>query len=394
MRPCKHLIWLFDKLSKQALVDHDPDSELTLTELGYAEELGDPFAQISQIRLDVLADDLRCDTSEPDTDDVSPNPARVREAREMVAAVEGIQPRELDAYRPDLDASFYRTTPIRRGDLGATLFSIILGSHSLGEWVRSELSPSDPPVNPFRQIQQRAARIIAELDAYAAAERDPAVADTYRRRGKRAEGPRDVDWAVTQIEHCVRKVEKLVSRGSMPLSACARSSAARSLVGILKAVVHHRDLYPRLVGGQDSGFVCSALDTLADQSQFIEELEEIMDLIGVYGAPPSYVDTMRSLITRMRSHAPEDVRVASGIRRSETPPLCEPSSSAVQNPEPTRTTSVQFLTPDMPASAMGRGGQGTRGSRGRGNGRGSKRAVPSGSSPEATRGSRKRARGV
>ena len=91
-RPCKHLIWLFDKISKQALFDHDPESELTLTESGYAQESGDPFRQISEIRLDVLADSLHCDVAAPNCDTAPPNRARVREARELVAAVAGIAP--------------------------------------------------------------------------------------------------------------------------------------------------------------------------------------------------------------------------------------------------------------------------------------------------------------
>jgi hypothetical protein len=395
VRPCKHLIWLFDKISKQALFDHDPDSELTLTELGYAEELGDPFDQISQIRLDVLADDLRCDTSEPDSDIVCPNPARVREAREMVAAVAGVQPCQLDDYRPDLEVSYNRSTLIQRGDLGATLFSLLLASHSLAEWVRSELNPSDPAVDPFRSTQHRVFRIIEELNAYTATEQDPTAADAYRRRGKGAEGPRDVTWATTQIQNCVRRIEKLVSRPSDPLSEGARSSAARSLVIILRAVTDHRDLYARLIGDHDTGFVYSALDMLSDQSQFIDALEEVMDKIGVYGAPPSYVANMRGLVTRMRSHKTEDVGAArgSGLPRSETPPLSDPPSAAIQNPRPSRSPSVQFLTPDLPASAMGGRGIQGRGGRGRGNGRASKRPFR-GSPQDSGRGSRKRPRGA
>lgn len=395
VRPCKHLIWLFDKISKHALFDHDPDSELTLTELGYAEELGDPFDRISQIRLDVLADDLRCDTSEPDSDIVCPNPARVREAREMVAAVAGIQPYQLDDYRPDLEASYDRSTLIRRGDLGATLFSLLLASHSLAEWVRSELTPSDPAVDPFRSTQHRVARIIEELNTYTATDQDPTTAAMYRRRGKRAEGPRDASWAATQIQHCVTRIGKLVSRGSSPLPGWARSSAARSLVVILKAVADHRDLYARLIGDQDTGFVYSTLDMLADQTQFIDALEEIMDKIGVYGAPPSYVANMRNLLARMRSYKTEDAVAASasGVPRSETPPLSETSSGAVQNPAPSRSPSVQFITPELPASAMGRGSQG-RGGRGRGSGRGSKRPAARGGPQDSREGSRKRARGA
>ncbi|EAQ93641.1 hypothetical protein CHGG_01876 [Chaetomium globosum CBS 148.51] len=394
--PCKHLIWLFDKISKQALFDHDPDSELSLTEFGYPEELGDPFDQISQIGIDILADDLRCDTSEPDSDITPPNPTRVREAREMVAAVAGVQPYELDDYRPDLEQSYNPDILIRRGDLGGTLFSLILASHSLAEWVRAELSPSDPAVDPFRSIQYRVARVIQQLDASLDPERDPTVAE---RRERRVEGPRSVDWACRQIHHSVRRIEKLVSRGSSPLSWWARSSAARSLVVILKSVVGQRDLYARLIGDQDTGFVYSSLDMLADQSQFIDALEEIMDKIGVYGAPPSYVANMRSLISRMRSYRVEDAGAASGsgVPRSETPPLDEPSPGAVQHPEPSRSTSsVRFLTPELPASARGRGGQG-RGGRGRtvgrGSGRGAKRPASQGSPQDNPGGSKKRPRG-
>ena len=395
-RPCKHLIWLFDKISKQTLFDHDPESELTLTEFGYPEELGDPFERISEIGLGILANDLHCDTSEPDSDVVPPNPARIREARALVAAVAGIHPGELDDYRPDLEASYNRNALIRRGDLGATLFSLLLASHSLSEWVRSELGPSNPAVDPFRSIQQRVSRIIQELNSHSAAEQDSAPEDAYRVRHPGAEGTRDANWATTQIQHCVRRIEKLVSRGSSPLAGWARSSAARSLISILKAVVYHQDLYAPLVGDRDSGFVHSALDMLADQSQYVEELEEIMERIGVCGAPPSYVANMRQLIARMRSHSSADSVISggSGVPRSETPPLSEEAPPpALQNPGPSRPSGAQFLTPELPASAMGRRGRGGSG-RARGNGKGSKRSVSRSSPQENPRGSRKRARGV
>lgn len=357
--PCKHLIWLFDKISKQTLFDHDPDVELTLNEYGYAEELGDPFDRISQVRLDILADDLHCDTSDPDSDDSPPNRARIREAREIVAAVAGKQLSELDQYRPDLETSYSRGRLIRRGDPEGTLFSFILASDSLAEWFRSELLPFEPAVDPFRSIRHRVSRIIDELEVFSAAELDPDLAALYRRRGKAAEGPRDLDWAVTQIQHCVQRIEKLVSRCSRPLAAWARSSAARSLVGILKAVVGHRDLYARLIGDQDTDFVHSALDMLVDQSQFIEELEGIMESIATQGGRVSYVNNMRNLITRMRSHTSRGASIASGSATfsTETPPLTDTPTSApaVQNPGPSSFRSVRFLPPETPETAMGRG---------------------------------------
>ncbi|KAK3394465.1 hypothetical protein B0H63DRAFT_46741 [Podospora didyma] len=430
IRPCKHIVWLFDQISKQALFDHDPDSHLTLTELGYAEELRDPFQQISQISLDVLADGLRCDITAPNSDSAPPSKTRVREAREMIASLAGVQPWGLENYRLDLESSYDSNNLIRRGDIEGTLFSLILASHSLASWVRSELHPSDSAVDPFRNLQHRVLRIIMELDAYSSSLQDPSAALARREDGKETEGPRDVNWAATQIRQCVVQIERLVSRGSKPLAEWERSSAARALVSILKAVASHnfdshggnaadeRNLYMSLVGNHDTGFVFSTLDMLVEQSQFIEELEGVMELLGRYGTPATYAGNMRSLITRMRSQTAADSRrdsesaagpSTSNLPRSKTPSLemmPPPSLPAVDEPHNSNifdtlgSGSGQFLTPEAPASASSRGGRGrgAHGGRGRG-GRaggssrakaGSKRSV-SGSEQEGGKGS-KRAR--
>ncbi|KAM7205815.1 hypothetical protein V8F20_003048 [Naviculisporaceae sp. PSN 640] len=406
-RPCKHLIWLFDRISKETLFDHDPEDELTLTEYGYARELGDPFQQISEIRLDVLADSLHCDIAAPNCDTAPPSHARIREAREMVAAVAGVDQRELEHYRTDLETSYNSATLIRRGDIEATFFSLLLASHSLAAWVRQELHPPEPVIDPFRALHQRALRVITELDAFSSSLQDPSTIQARRIEGKEAEGPRNVAWAATQIRHCVRRIEKLVSRGTTPLAAWERASAARALVGILKAVVHHnRNLFMLLVGNQDTSFVFSALDMLVDQSQFIEELEDIMDLLGRFGAPASYASNMRGLITRMRSYKgrgdPDAGNYSAGgsvagsdsggggTHRSNTPILKEPAAAA-EHPSRPNPESVQpsasgapsgaaaadvgrFLTPELPASASRRGntrGRSNPASRGAGRGRGS-----------------------
>ncbi|KAK4181044.1 hypothetical protein QBC36DRAFT_137727 [Triangularia setosa] len=417
-RPCKHLVWLFDRISKHALFDHDPETDLTLAELGYSEQLVDPFEQISRIRLDILADDLHCDIFDPDNDTAPPTRARVQEAREMVAALAGVQPQEVDAYRPDLGTSHY-TSPIRRGDLEATLFSLLISSHSLAEWIRTELESSDPAVDPFRSIERRATRILSELETYSSSLQNTPATSARSHKDKSAEGPRDVHWAATQIQHCVRKIEMLVSRGSEPLSGQARASAARSLVSILKAVASRnvdshggdtpddRNLFMRLVGNHDTGFVYSALELLVDQSQFIEELEGIMDLLGRHGAPTTYVSNMRSLISRMRSHKAVHTTAGEGVRRrSQTPPMNDVLSAPPVIQQPTEelenmtpvgtSSSPQFLAPELPSSSRaGRGG----GARGRGSTRGtatgSKRSVSLGSAQDSPQGSKKRrARGA
>jgi len=384
-QPCKHLVWLFDRLSEQALLNNNPDSELAMTELGYPEELGDPFGQISDLRLDVLADSLRCDTVTPGSGKAPPSRARIREAREMVATLAGVEPRDVDNFRLDLEKTYASDALLHRGDLEATLFSLFLESHSLAARVRAELTPSDPATDPFRALRHRALRVISELDGYAASLQHPDQAEVRRSEGREAEGPRNVSWAAAQIRSCVCQVQKLISRGSRPLSSSERASAARALVGILKAVASHnvdsivtggtvddRNLYMCLIGNQDTGFVYSALNTLVDQSQFVEELESIMELVGRFGAPESYVLNMRGLISRMRSFTSEDRRRPSvdsatpSVQRRGTPPMEGFDDSSAR---PSSSNSGQFLVPDVPASASrtrGRGGRGGNGSGSRG----------------------------
>lgn len=389
LRPCKHIIWLFDQVSKQIIFDHEPDIPLTMSEMGYPEELGDPFEQISNSRLDLLADSLRCDTTTPGSNTAPISHARLREAREMVAAVAGIPAREIDQFRLDLEKTRPGNVVIHRGDVEATLFSILIASHSIAAQVRAELAPSDPAVDPFRALQRRATRIISELDSYSSFFQDPTPRQSSQAEDNGAEGPRNVRWAATQIRRCVTQIERLVSRSATPLAGPARSSAARALVGILKSVAGHnidshggdtvddRNLYMCLIGNQDTGFVYIALEKLVDQSQYVEELESAMELIGRFGAPESYVSNMRGLIKRMRSHTGEE---------SRRPSVAGPSDSAPRNvtpplegvPPPSRRTetdavlgepgssagSVRFLTPAAPASTRARGGRRGRGGRG------------------------------
>ncbi|KAK5663660.1 hypothetical protein OQA88_4091 [Cercophora sp. LCS_1] len=389
-QPCKHLVWLFDSIARHSSRGRDINKELTMTGLGYPEELGDPFQQISELRLDILADSLHCDTTTRNGDTTSPNRARVREAREMVAAVAGIQPHEVDGFRLDLETSDQQTSLIHRGDVEATLFSLLLASHSLAARVRAELTPPDAAVDPFRSLQRRAQRIISELDAFSSSLKDPKLATARQSEGKDKEGPRDVSWAASQIRCCVSQIEELVSRGARPLTSSQRVSAARALVGILKSVASHnvdshaggavedRNLYMCLIGGPDSGFIYSVLDMLVDQSQYVEELEFVMELIGRSGAPESYVSNMRDLITRMRSHTGIDSRRSSmafpnstSTPRNVTPPF---EGVPPKGPRPetgSEFPSTEFLTPELPASASRLPDTRTsRGGRGRGAGRG------------------------
>ncbi|EGS19006.1 uncharacterized protein CTHT_0056260 [Thermochaetoides thermophila DSM 1495] len=406
VRPCKHLIWLFDRIAKQTLFDHDPDSELTLTEYGYPQELGDPFDQISQLRLDVLADALRCNISDPDSDSSPPSLSRLREAADIVASLAGIPPHEVPTPQPPPSSD---RSLIHRGDLASTLISLLLASHSLTEWLRSALDPLlDPAVDPFRQIQHRVDRVLFELSSYpSSSQRNPL---------KQAEGPRNAPWAATQIQRCVKRIETLLTRSTAPLPPVSRASAAQALVHILRSVATHSDpeLYRLLIGdAKDTSFAVNALALLPEQSQFAEDLAGVMEVIGKRGAGGKWAEEMSALVARMRRYRPPEpepgtvgsASTVSAPSMGQTPPLnisptaqsspapvqLTPSASSTQpqlHPHPsqpqkkpspppkftTRTSTssssggnFHFLAPITPKTSLtrGRGGRGLRG-RGRG----------------------------
>ncbi|KAH8890825.1 hypothetical protein GQ53DRAFT_806819 [Thozetella sp. PMI_491] len=295
--PCKHMVFLMDSLSKHALYDHHPDEELTMMEGGSAAELGDPFEQISKIRLDVLADACHCDTTLPDGETVTAE-SRTLEAQEILALIAGTTLRDV---QDRLHNSYDSSRLIYRGDPLTTLYSLLLASHHLTALVRSQLEPSDPPLDPFLALQRRVDRTISELDSYSRSVTDETQVESRYMEGGEVKHPLDpsspnVAWAASEIQHCVQHIEALVSRGMVPLADWERDSAVKSLLRILRAVVDHnrdsfpgytnreiskddRNLYARLIGNHDNEFVYSALSFLEDHTDYIDDLEFIMQTI-------------------------------------------------------------------------------------------------------------------
>ena len=315
-KPCKHLIWLSDLIASQVLHGRDPEEPLTLNEQGYADELGSPFNRISEMRLDVLADGLHCDIGYPAAN-LRPSATRRLDILEILASVADVDEWDPADYRPDLQSdAFDHTALIHRADPEATLFSLLLASSGLASWLRSQLRASDPPLDPFRQIYRRVTRIILDLEEFSASCRaatDPAslgLGSSY----VDAEGPRDVAWAALSITRCVDQIrDAVVTRREEPLAGWERASAARALVRILRTVVEKnfdmhsgpspddRNLYARLIGNRDTGFVCDTLDLLVDQNQFVEELEDILELVGISGVVDSWWNSMKRVVAKMRS---------------------------------------------------------------------------------------------
>ncbi|KAJ6446007.1 ATP-dependent DNA helicase MPH1 [Purpureocillium lavendulum] len=301
--PCRHLVWLLDHVAKQTLYDHKGNEPLTMTNDGYAEEMGDPFQAIADCHLDVLADALHCKVVDPDMDD-DVDTHRVLESRELLSSLHGAEPED---FRPDI---FNYPRPgrkvLKRHDLDCTIFRMLLDNHHFFQYFLSQSRSTDPINDPFRKVSQRVVRVLRDFDEFSAAR--PTLSPE--------ESPADVTWAARHLVGGVKRINSAIYTRDRPLEPHEALSAARTLVQILEAVVarNHdaphgsestrgsRNLYLCLVGDRDRGFVVDELDLLPEAaSQFLHRLDALHDQIGVYGAPASYVEKLRALLSRLRT---------------------------------------------------------------------------------------------
>ncbi|KIH86671.1 hypothetical protein SPBR_08249 [Sporothrix brasiliensis 5110] len=108
--PCRHLVWLMDQIAKQTLHDHHPDEPLVLdgaTAFPHAMGAGgqDAYAKIAGFHIDILANTLHCGAGRPPVTGSMGrlNRYRVREAREILAGLDGVQDDEsVDTYAPEI----------------------------------------------------------------------------------------------------------------------------------------------------------------------------------------------------------------------------------------------------------------------------------------------------
>jgi hypothetical protein len=305
--PCSHLLWLLDRLAKQMLYDYDYKTPLTMTGDGFAQELGDPFTAISEHHLDVLSDGLHCQVVDPEAiseDDMTSY--RVQESRELLSAVYGTSPEE---FRPDIFGSslMHGKKVLKRNDLDRTVFRMLLDNHHFFNYFQSISRPRDPINDQFRKLFQRVDRVLRSFDAYAS---DPASIRPS------TETTPDVSWAAKHLLGCIKLIKSFIYTRDRPLQPSEATSAARTLVHILSAVVSRsqdivspadgmrtdRNLYLHLIGDKDIDFVIAELNLLPEAaSQHLHTLGDIFEDIGRLGAPVSYFDKFRSLLGRLRT---------------------------------------------------------------------------------------------
>ncbi|KAK7398085.1 hypothetical protein QQX98_012552 [Neonectria punicea] len=315
--PCEHLLWLLDQVVKQTVYDQDAAKPLKMTDRGFPSEMGDPFQNIASHHLDLLADGIHCQVVTPDSEyDNELDPYRAEEARELLSAVHGASPED---YRPDIFTQPSSGKKVfKRHDLDRTVFRMLLDNHQFFHYFRSLCRATDPINDPFRKLSQRVDHVLRDLDAYAAAWDNPPSVIPSR------ETPRDVVWAAGHILGAVRLIKHELYARDRPLQPAEAISAARSLVHILDAVVARnrdvhpgvdrraRNLYLSLVGDRDQDFVIGVLSLLPEAaSQFLNNLEAILDQIGVHGAPAAYAARFRALLDRLRTSGR-----GSGLKRS------------------------------------------------------------------------------
>ncbi|KAK7756693.1 hypothetical protein SLS62_001134 [Diatrype stigma] len=376
-RPCRHLIWLFDQLSSQMLT-HEGQT-LTMTRGGYAAELGNPFARISDFHVDMLAESLHCNSSGSGS---GHSPRRVQEIREMLAS---LNETPLDEYRPDLfgdgdggaggDNSGSRDNDndnggdggggfetqedgeaaiIERRDLEKTVYRMLLQNDEFFSYFLSSMPTDELVNNRFRRLEQRAAAALAGLDAYAAESAattaapasNPATAaaapttttqaPTTTSTGTR---PKDVEWCAAHLVLAMDQIYAAIQHARAPLTAAEQRAAARAVVRTLEGVVARagraagpaalpraqRDLYFCLVGDRDRGFGVRALRQLAPAvlAPWADRLAAVEARVCERGAPPSYVQKLRSLLAWIRSSASSSstsMNAAAGAKRSSPNP--------------------------------------------------------------------------
>ncbi|KAF5657344.1 hypothetical protein FHETE_10505 [Fusarium heterosporum] len=299
-QPCQHLLWLLDQIVKQTLYDTDISKPLKMSPSGYAEELGDPFQNISKHRLGVLADGLHCQLVTPDSEyDNEPDAFRTQEAREILASVYDIDTSE---FRPDVfNHLSLGKKIIKRNDLEQTIFRMLLDNHHFFHYFRSLSRPRDIIRDSFYKLTQRIDRVVRDLDAAGPS--------------PNSEFPRDVPWAASHIVGCVNRMRHEIYTRESPLTAREALSAARGLTHVLNLVVSRnknqgpkhasrvdRNLYLRLIGDRDQDFVLNVLNLIPEAaSQFLHNLETSLDQIEIYGAPAGYVQRFRAMLRRLRT---------------------------------------------------------------------------------------------
>lgn len=203
-------------------------------------------------------------------------------------------------------------------DLEATVSRLLVLNDDMFGHFKTLVKPDIRASDYFQKMAVKAQTTCALLDKYC--DRGPTEVG----------GNFDLIWCAKTLADIVTAIHtNVIAR--QPLRSSSREEAARALISILRMVVKQRNhdayqnmkwkrnrahgepqidrnLYLRLIGSTarvnpaGGTFVIKILQDLPEARRFVEDLEEIYNLLKTVGwsAPQSYLDKLESLITQLK----------------------------------------------------------------------------------------------
>jgi hypothetical protein len=243
--------------------------------------------------------------------------ARTNVVRDIMAA---LSPDVTEDYRPDIFNSLEDISDgkiVVEGDLEATIARLLILDDVFFFKFRSLVSRNLRATEHFRKMGQKA------LEAFR-------LLEQYEESGPTAGKEHDLAWCAQALVDIVDDISANVTM-RQPLNPSSREEAAKSLVTILKDVVRKnydiyqtvkwprrrphgelqidRNLYERLIGSTSrsnpsgGNFVIKALQDLPEAQRFVDDLQEILDILETIGwgpAPQAYRDRLKALIAQLK----------------------------------------------------------------------------------------------
>jgi len=321
---CRHIMWFLEQLSRTRA----EGIESTVT----------PYEQISTLGLENVCDELHWELREgTDSDTEEPNwqlkkdysavevgrqtRGMIRERMNIVRDIMAtLSPVATDDYRGDIfespdDISMENT--FVKGDLEATVSRLLILDDEIFHQFKALVSRDARASDYFRKMASKAHNACQLLDEYC--EVGPAA------------GQHDLIWCAQELVDIVSAIAANVAE-RQPLSPASREEAAKALVFILGMVVRERNhdvyqnstfqrrrphgepqidrnLYQRLIGSTSrsnpagGNFVIKALQDLPEAQRCVEDLEDILSILGTIGwgpAPQAYRDKLGGIIAQLK----------------------------------------------------------------------------------------------
>ncbi|KAH7364197.1 hypothetical protein BKA65DRAFT_131827 [Rhexocercosporidium sp. MPI-PUGE-AT-0058] len=324
---CRHILWFLEQLSSTRSPTVE-DEETNVT----------PYDHISQFGLDNLCDELRWELrqgTDSDTEETQWQLKKTYSTSDSGHQTRGVIKermkivRDIMATLSDVDTDSYRQDLFESGDDITT--EPILVKRDLEATVAKMLIMDDSIFHHFQTLVSRNLRATEYFDKMGSkAKTTLDLLDRYCEIGP-SSGQHDLIRCAQTLVDIVNSISINVTE-RQPLSPVSRGEAAKALVSILSTVVRDRNhdayqnstwprrrphgelsidrnLYERLIGTTSrtspagGNFVIKALQDLPEARHFVEELEEILALLGTIGwgpAPQAYRDKLAGLISQLK----------------------------------------------------------------------------------------------